>query len=145
MMNPHYLKKLRLVPSLCLVTVLGLSACSTPGGQADGRPFDLEQVSAQRAELTTTVKAALVADERVSAASIQVVLVETSQRTSDDTSSKSGKLDAVDMQEPAAESQGQSLRLEGFVGDVAERAAAIEIANTASEGVEVINALEIRN
>lgn len=145
MMNTYCLKKLRLVPCCCLVTVLGLSACSTPGGQADGRPFDLEQVSAQRAELTTTVKAALVADERVSAASIQVVLVETLQRTSGDTSSKSGKLESVDKPEPAAENQAQSLRLEGFVGDEAERAAAIEIANTASEAVEVIDALEVRN
>ena len=105
---------------LCLcLAALGLASCSAPRGQAEGAPFDLDQVSSERAELTTRVKAALVADERIAAASIQVLLAD-------------GAADA------------QVIRLEGFVGDEAERQAALEAARGASEGREVVDGLEVR-
>lgn len=115
---PLTMQQRRIRMCLCLAA-LGLASCSAPGGRADGTPFDLDQESSQRAELTTRVKAALVADERISAASVQVVLAD----------------DAAD---------AQVIRLEGFVGDEAERQAALEAARGASEGREVIDAMEIR-
>lgn len=110
--SPKVLHLCRL--ALCLLPVY-LSACAAPGGQADAGQFDLAQESVERAELTTRLKAALVADERVAAASIQVLL-------DDD----------------------DALRLEGFVNDQAERDAALEIAREAAEGRSVTDALEVR-
>ncbi len=126
-------------------SALGLSACSAPRGQADGAPFDLDQVSSQRAELTTRVKAALVADERIIAASIQVVLLEGDEASGQDESSgKGSETDAIATVDETRGADAQRIRLEGFVGDENERDAALEVARKASEGIDVIDALEIR-
>lgn len=116
-----------------------LQACTAPAGQAQGDPFDLDQVSATRAELTTRVKTALVAERGIAAASIQVVLG-SADGAAAGTESES---DADSSGDSGARSR-QVLRLEGFVDDEKERNAALSIARQASQGLEVVDALEVR-
>ena len=92
-----------------------LAGCAAPQLERSGgeRELELEPVSAERANVTIEVKAALLREPAIDAAAIQVSL------------------------------EGDSILLEGFVADESEANRAVAIAREAAPGRDVISELAV--